>query len=105
MRCLADFSPCKVAVVDGTIISPLPHFNHQFRHERCERTKHFLLLPKYVPKAASSDDTIEHAFVANCNCVREIKGVVVCSFCCWFGQQSADVMQQTIAIYIQQMPT
>ena len=37
-----NFSLGKVAVVDGTIISPAPHFNHQFRHERYERAKHFL---------------------------------------------------------------
>ena len=45
MACLLfgkNFSLGEVAVVDGTIISPAPHFNHQFRHERYERAKHFL---------------------------------------------------------------
>ena len=30
------FSSCKAAVVDGTIISPLPDFNHSLRHELCQ---------------------------------------------------------------------
>ena len=48
--CLPNFSPCKVAVVDGTIISPLPHFNRRFRRERCERTTHFIFAPKPAKK-------------------------------------------------------
>ena len=56
--CLPNFSPCKVAVVDGTIISPLPHFNRRFRHERCERTTHFIFAPKPAKKerAAGAQD-------------------------------------------------
>ena len=49
MRWLPNFSPCKAAVVDGTIICPLPHFNRRFRHERYERTKGF-----FAPKPPKS---------------------------------------------------